>query len=313
MMTPVYQSLSTVVTPARAHNAKAKVIEPFFKELNRNFCQYKDNWAGFGVTADKDKQPNTELLNKFRHSFPNREGCAAQLRSIVEALRSERREQYLSLWNKVEDTQKLPLELADYLYYFGDVRYDRKGEIIKNSLTGSGVLATIGGVERSYDCFDLQFRRQGKEKWILRYDPSDVSRVLATNEAGTLRYMLEEKYVQPMALAERKEGDSAELQRIHFFNKNELMTYITEFRAHTGDTVRALFSDNPQLNDTLTKHLLADSRGQHKDRLNCERMLSAGQKLDIKYAKRQEQDEERSFSEKRKQYVKNKLLMVNEF
>ena len=43
--------------------------------------------------------------------------------------------------------------------------------------------------------------------------------MLAVNEDGTRRYMLSEKYVQPMALAYRKPGDYEQLERVQSFNK----------------------------------------------------------------------------------------------
>jgi hypothetical protein len=229
------------------------------------------------------------------------------LEKIVLALREERKERYLQLWSNIEDAQKLPLNTEQYLYYFGDVRRDRSGNIITNSLTGSGVVAAICGADRSYDCFDLRFRQNGGEKWILHHDPADLTQVLASNADGTLRFMLEEKYVQPMALVERKEGDSEQLHRIKQFNENKLLQHITDFRSLAGETVRNFFDENPMLNDTLTKHLIADSRGQHKNRLSNQRIIEAAQKAEIKIAKRQEREECNTFSQERREYVASKV------
>jgi hypothetical protein len=61
----LYSAIANKVTPARVGNAKAKVIEPYFKRLNKNYCQLLPNWSGFGVTAKKESQPNAEFLNKI--------------------------------------------------------------------------------------------------------------------------------------------------------------------------------------------------------------------------------------------------------
>ena len=45
------------------------------------------------------------------------------------------------------------------------------------------------------------------------FDPADKTKVMAANGDGSLRFLLEEKYIQPMALRDRKEGDAEELAR----------------------------------------------------------------------------------------------------
>ena len=53
-LAPVYGVVGEKVTPARVGNAKAKVVEPYFRRLNKNYCQYMRNWSGFGLTARKE-------------------------------------------------------------------------------------------------------------------------------------------------------------------------------------------------------------------------------------------------------------------
>ena len=99
------------------------------------------------------------------------------------------------------------------------------------------------------------------------FDPEDLSRVLAVNEDQSLRFVLEEKYVQPMALKDRKPGDSDQLMRIRDYNKS-LENRVIETRAKSAELVRETLSSNPSLEDTtLRKLLIVDSEGQHKNRL----------------------------------------------
>ena len=56
------------------------------------------------------------------------------------------------------------------------------------------------------------------------------------------------------------------------YNK-QLEESIIERGEETYKLVEKTFTENPQLNDTLTKMVLSDSRGQHKDNKN-ERRLS---------------------------------------
>jgi hypothetical protein len=52
-----------------------------------------------------------------------------------------------------------------------------------------------------------------------------------------------------------------------------LKQQVTDERAAAYERVSALFETHAELNDTLTKHLIVDSRGQHKDRRNERRQL----------------------------------------
>ena len=121
----------------------------------------------------------------------------------------------------------------------------------------------VGCALRWYDTFDLTFRQHAGEKWRVLYDPNDLGEVLAINEDGTLRYMLTEKYVQPMALADRTAGDALELQKVHDFN-DRLEEHVTDRLAETFHTTEELIKDNPRLGNVLNRFCLCDSRGQHK-------------------------------------------------
>ena len=70
-MTPIYSVSGDRVTPARVGNAKAKPIERYFLTLNKTYCQLMPNWSGFGITSNKNLQPNSDALNMLRKSFPD--------------------------------------------------------------------------------------------------------------------------------------------------------------------------------------------------------------------------------------------------
>jgi hypothetical protein len=306
VMTPIYEAVAKHVTPASVGNAKSKPVEPGFKEINK-YCQlHFANWSGYGVTSKKENQPNTEHLNKIRHSFPDKEECLRQLIGTVEHFRSERVQDYMEGWKRMPEVDKLPMDTMNYLRYFGSIRLDRSKEVIENSLTGPGVVATIEGVERTYDSFDLEFRRHGSEKWILRYDHSDLSRVLATNKDGTLQFLLEEKYIQPMALYDRKPGDAEQKKRTEDYNR-DVVGYITDYNVNRDKLVDTVFEETPELNDTLAKMLLTDSRGQHKDNLSRQLAIQSAQKAEVKAQRKQEQSEESDFARQRQEYLSKKV------
>lgn len=259
---PLYSAMGKHVTPARARNAKAKVIEPYFGYLNKTYCQLQPNWSGFGITSDKEKQPNVEFLNKYKTHFPDFAGVCAMVELIIEKERQTKRDEYLKLWNETDEADRLELSYESYLYHFGE----STGR--KNLLQGDGLSVTIKGIKQHFDCFDLNFRKHASTQWNILYDPADTSRVLAMNDEETLRFILVMKHLQPMALRDRQEGDSEALSRVSQFNR-DAVDYVTDFRAETGATVRDFMDEHKnQLNGTLARLMLTDSLGQHKDNRN---------------------------------------------
>ncbi len=257
-MADLYNIMGRHVTPARAHNAKSKVIEPYFGYLNKTYCQKFDNWSGYGVTTDPKKQPNSEALNQLRHMFPDEQGVREQIHRIMAYERAIKREQFMQMLGNLADENRLPLSKEHYLMYFGTTT----GQT--NALEGCGLRPTLLGVKRVYDCWDITFREHAAEKWQVRFDPDDLTEVLAVNEDGSHRYMLREKYVQPMALAERKEGDAEQLAAVNQFNK-QLEERVTKQLCGAYETVDKMIQDGDRQNALLLgRLLLTDSHGQHK-------------------------------------------------
>lgn len=263
---PVYQKAAEKATPAAVKNAKAKIIEPWFYHFNKKYCQLQPNWSGFGVTSRKELQPSSDFLNKYRKDFPDFEGVCRQLVAMIEAERAALREQYVALFDQMPAEKRTPLPYDQYLLLYGATTGNR------NMLQGSGLNITINGVKRCYDCFDPDFRRYASTRWEVRYDPDNLQRALAVNENESLRFILEEKYVQPMALAERTEGDYEQLRRVMDFNRAQEQ-HIAARLGNYADTVSELIEGqhNPEL-ETLQKLMLCDSQGQHKNQRNRERL-----------------------------------------
>jgi len=252
-MKELYAVLGDKVIPAQAHNAKAKPVEPYFNHLNTTYCQLCANWGGYGVTTDPKRQPNSEALNRRRHSFPDEAGVRAQ---IDEMMRLERAQKVCKLMEKLSNLKpehRLVMSREMYLLNFGA----ETG--FKNVLEGCGLRPTILGVKRDYDCFELSFRDHASERWTVKYDPDNLHEVLAVSEDGTLRFMLTEKYVQPMALADRKEGDAAALQQVQDFNRH-LEQHVTERLALAYEKAQPVIAQD----NILNRLLICDSRGQHK-------------------------------------------------
>lgn len=259
VMLPTY-GMAEYVTPAQVGNAKAKPIEPYFKRLNHKYAKKcSGNWTGYGITSRKESQPNMEWLNAHKGQIPDEEGVREQIRWIIESERALKREEYVAGYGKIPADRLLPMSSESYLLNFGlETGY-------KNALEGSGLNIRLLGERRTYDCFDLEFRKHAHLRWNVKYDPDNLHEVLAVSDEGDIRFLLEEKYVQPMALADRRAGDAEELQRVRDFNDG-LKRMVIEHDAQVTEIVRESLLRHPDLDNPYAKSLITDSRGQHKDR-----------------------------------------------
>lgn len=305
-LSPLYQAITPHFTPAEVGNAKSKVIEPYFGMLNKKYCKLLNNWSGFNVDSGSKNQPNTEYMNKIKKQFPDMEGCISQIISIVETERSQKIGDYKNNWIEASEKYKQIMSLENYLLTFGsDTGYT-------NKLTGEGIVIKIDGEKQYFDSFDINFRHQARQDWRILYDTNDLSQVLAVSSDGSDRHLLEQKYVQPMALADMTEQDPKQLKRIRDFNK-KTVTDIIDQRAENARTLDQFF-DNPLLNDTMAKHQLTDSNGQHKDHKNAERLKAAKntKKLTERAEKKQEKKQYKTFLEEQEAYYAEKVN-VNEY
>ena len=298
-LTPMYEGISKHFTPARVHNAKAKVIEPYFKYLNKKYCQLMANWSGFGVTSKKESQPNSQYLNKIRHTFPDEFGVRMQLERIIQMERSGKINKYCEAYNHLPVEDRLLMSNQEFLLHLGEEKTET------NKLSASGLVVTLLGEKKQYDSFDIRFREHASENWTVRFDPSDTTTILALNDDKTLRFELTAKHIQPMALYDRKDGDSEQLALVTGFNK-QMKSNILEGMKQDHQLVEHLFNQNPQLSDTLTKLVLVDSNGQHKDNKSAAR-LGEAQKVLAKQNKKALKEVEKSWQQEQEEYLNAKL------
>lgn len=206
---PLYASMAGKVTPAQAKNARAKIVEPYFSYLNTQYCKLQPNWAGYGVVSAQGKNPNTDVLNTLKHSTPTKEEVISQIHLMIAEERAKKQAEYLELYDG--DLTGIELSREVYLENFG-LRQDR---LIGQSIYG--LTPTIYGETRYYECLDLGWRQQRHQKWLVCYDPSELSTVLAISEDGKYKYLLTEKHVQPMALEDQTTQDAQELKKVRDF------------------------------------------------------------------------------------------------
>lgn len=300
-LTPIYQAVTKNFTPAQARNGKSKVIEPYFNYINKKYCKLLDNWSGHNVDSGSKSQPNSEYLNKIKKNFPDKAGCIAQIESIIKAERNKKALDYSSNWLNTKEEFKSIMPLENYLLTFGS------NTGMTNKLRGDGLRLTIHGQHHFYDSYDIDFRHNSHLDWSVQYDVNDLDTVLAVSADGKKRFLLEQKYIQPMALADRQQGDSDELKKIKDFNKSTHQMII-EQRAENARILEPLMQ-NPKLEQTLAKHLLTDSLGQHKNHKSKERLAvqQKASKLEVKQAKKEAKTERKNFLKEQEDYYNSKV------
>lgn len=253
-MMPTYASIAMAVTPARRKNAKSKVVEPYFNYLNKTYCKRFNNWSGYGITSNPDRQPSADWLNQHRHEIPTKDVLVGRIMEMINIERLMKRAQFEQFRNNLAPDRQFIMDKERYLLTFG------LETGFTNRLEGCGIRPTLLGVKRTYDCFDIRFRESPRENWRLKYDPDDLSQVLAVSEDGTRRFILEEKYVQPMALADRKPGDWEHLEKVRRFNEN-LEAHIANENGRYYDLLDEHMGNRENI---LSRLCLTDSKGQHK-------------------------------------------------
>lgn len=300
-----YQATCTIYTPAAVKNAKAKPIEPWFGRFNNKYCRLANNWSGYNVSSGSKNQPNTEFLDKIKKTFPDYNGVCKQIEQMLNAERKELLEEYLKGFDKT------PKEHIGYMEtpYLLDILGMQTKRTCK--LEGQGITPVILGEERCYDSFDIGFRMLLHTDWQVRYNPFDLKEILVVSSDNKHKYLLQEKYIQPMALYDRTENDAKELHKIWNYN-SEVEDYIVEERANSSRIVSNFLNETPALEDTLAKHLLVDSLGQHKNqkskaRLKERRMIEVAVNTEEKNREARFKSQEKNWQEEQDEYLSEKI------
>ena len=307
---PTYEASGKYFTPSKVKNSKSKPIENFFDKFNEKHFQAKlaPNWSGHNVNAKKENQVNGDFLTKIRHSFPDEQGCRMQIMTAIENDRANKVEAYKASFAQFPIEDRTPLSINQYLRTYGETTG------YTNRFEGDGLNPTIEGQKVWFDSFDQTFRKHTHEDWMVYYDRNDLSQILVSNaksrngrlleEIGSLEFILEEKYIQPMALYDQQEGDAERRQKVFDFNK-DMNNMITERVSTSSEILQNLFDSNPQL-DTLQKLLIPDSNGQHKDQKSQQRIAQAN-KVAEKQNKKEQKVLEESWSASQEAYLKAKV------
>lgn len=261
-MTAFYEACTKIFTPAAVGNAKAKPVEPYFKRLNTQYCQYLNNWTGFGWQADADNQVNREYLDKIKNDFPDKHGCIQQLVDIVEAERSVKKEAFVNALNSLSADNKLSISRTDYLDAIG--AYDG----YSNSINGYGLTPTIFGNIMEFDTMnDPSFRlKYNHIKWKVYYDENDLSNVLAVSKCDKYKFLLHQKETPAMAIKDKTDDDERMLKEVKTLNAH-IKQHVTDSVARTHEVLSDFMPGIQHQVDKRVMLQLTDKNGQQKDNI----------------------------------------------
>lgn len=279
-MKETYEGLAALaVTPAAVGNAKSKIIEPWFRQFNDKVCKYAFNWSGHGVTADKGGQPNLDITLRDKKNLPTLEELVTEINALMWSYRKEALPAYVEAMNALPAAERIALPVKQYLQLFGEQRLD------KYTLQSTGINLRVLGERHQYDLLAdpeneqamaeaIRFRENCWEKWNVKCDPFDYSHILVYNDKATEEYVLTVKDVQPMALKDRQPGDYEKLAAVWKFNKALEAHISNTLSGHQERAFAAIEGTAKRDCEMLSKALITDSHGQHKDnKYRAERAL----------------------------------------
>jgi hypothetical protein len=281
------------------------VVEPYFNEINKKYFQTQPNWSGHNVNSSKVNQPNTEMLDKIKTTFPNKDGVIYQINMMMQQERKTKIAEFVEKWSAMPEEDKVCLSKQDWLMTFG------KAHNYTNSITGQGLIATLNGTQFIFDSFDPAFRSNQHLKWQIIYDECDMSQVLAVSEDNKLRFVLDSKRVLPMDLKSMQPEDHEHLSRIADYNKKRreeiVQTYIED-----AQMVDELIGNTPLRLDDFDEanlKLMFTHKGQQKETIQDAKGLKAVKQKQIK-AEAEEQD---TWQQEQLKYLQNKTDLTQYF
>lgn len=269
-LTDFYQAVGKLYIPARAGNAKGKIIEPYFRMLNDKYCRPFANWTGHNVDAAKENQVNREFANQVKKVYPTKEGVMAQFTAIMSFERKKKLDAYMTAWNNAPDQHKVRMETLDWMEVFGQP----VGKPV--TMRGEGLKKQIGNNIYVYDCFEPEFRNCRDIKWTIVMDFDNPGMVMAKSPDGQKKFLLNKVQEVPMAAIDHTPEDWEHVQRVRDYNK-EQRDDIIDMYAQDNQVIAEVINNTPlQLNDHqefALKMMFTDNRGQQKEGLQDAKQL----------------------------------------
>lgn len=183
-MTAFYGTVADYFTPAAVGNARAKVIEPYFRRHHEQYVQpYYLNYGGHNIDGLKKNQPNPDALDRAKNHFPDEAGVVEAITYNINKERADKAEAYRAALSEAGAGLKT-MDRLEYLRCFGV----STGET--HSLTNKGLIARFAGTQLIYNRPDAAFQDRIGTVYQLAFDPADLTSVMAMDRTGRERWLV---------------------------------------------------------------------------------------------------------------------------
>lgn len=302
-LTSFYSAVSHLYTPAAVGNAKAKIIEPWFKYYNKKHCQKKRNWSGFNINSKKKNQPNVEALDAIKRTFPDKAGLIEQINRDMLNERLSLVEDFKNRWQQMPQEDQVTLTPMQCIEVFGQAHNEL------NSITGHGLIATLDGNKMTFDSFEPAFRDlQFATRFKIIYDSCNYNNVVAITEDGKQKFLLHNKVTIGMGYKNTTPEQQSYHKLINEFNetrKEEIVqTYLLD-----DAIVEDIIANTPlNLNnqDELDLKLMFTTNGQQKEALQDAKGLKKIQQKEKRIEQKETAAIASNWAEQQQQYLQSK-------
>lgn len=200
-------------TPTELGNSRGKVIEQSFRghwssKLKELFPQ---NYSGTNITS-KGKL-NRDWIESNKHNFPTVDEVSDKVAQFINALRQipvkgtgKTREQvWMDAFNTMQESAKRLISDEQHYTLLGYTHINTyNNQLETNRISKSGLMPTINGEKLIFEIpKDRYLDTIGTEVYI-KYDPYDMSQILAISKDEKLKVVCNQYERMPMALGDYK-------------------------------------------------------------------------------------------------------------
>ena len=208
MMKPFLAKIAPHLSPSKVGNARDKTIESWFGRFNQKHTIRHHNYAGKNINSLKSSQPNRDFLDKHKNEFPDEQGVVWQIINDINAERALKMEAWLTGWQNTPAEKRRQMTRMQYLEAFGTQRTQTV------QLTNQGVTMQIEGNKFKYLALEHDLIASIGADIKIIYDPASMDSILAIDELNRRKWLLNERYLQPMARLDQTEGDRTKLNKL---------------------------------------------------------------------------------------------------
>jgi len=210
-------------TPTQLKNSRGKVIEQSFRghwssKLKELFPQ---NYSGTNITS-KGKL-NREWVESNKHNFPTIDQVSDKVSQFINAMRQievkgtgKTREQvWRDAFMTMQESKKRLISDEQHFNLLGYTHFNSyNNRIESNRVTKSGLMPTINGQQFIFEVPKNMFLDTIGTEVHIKYDPYDMSQILAVSKDEKLKMVCNQYERMPMAIADYTPDTPAKLNNL---------------------------------------------------------------------------------------------------